>query len=183
MGGVWERQILTVRIVLISLLDIHGTILDDGSLRTFMVEAEAIVNSRPLTVENLNHLEPLTTNHLLTLKSKVILPPPGNFLRADTYSKKRWRRVQYLIDEFWYRWRKDFFQSLQVRQKWIRPRKNLQVEDVVIVKDADMPRNRWKLARVAETYPEDDGLVRKVKLAMADSTLDDKEDENGLLLI
>ena len=46
-----------------------------------------------------------------------------------------------------------------------------------------MLRNRWKLARVAETYPKDDGLVRKVKLAMADSTLDDKEDENGLLLI
>ena len=101
----------------------------------------------------------------------------------DTYSKKRWRRVQYLINEFWYRWRKDFLQSLQARQKWIRPRKNLQVEDVVIVKDADMLRNRWKLARVAETYPKDDGLVRKVKLAMADSTLDDKEDENGLLLI
>ena len=139
-----------------------------------MVEAEAIVNSRPPTVENLNHLEPLTPNHLLTLKSKVILPPLGNFLRAHTYSKKRWHRVQYLINEFWYCWRKDFLQSLQARQKWIRPRKNLQVEDVVIVKDADMLRNRWKLARVAETYPEDDGLVRKVKLAMADSILDDK---------
>ena len=137
-----------VRNVLIALLDNHGTILDDESLRTFMVEAEAIVNSRPPTVENLNHLEPLTPNHLLTLKSKVILPPLGNFLRVDTYSKKRWRRVQYLINEFWYRWRKDFLQSLQARQKWIRPRKNLQVEDVVI--------------------------VRKVKLAMADSTLDDK---------
>ena len=37
-----------------------------------------------------------------------------------------------------------------------------------------MLRNRWKLARVAETYPKDDGLVRKVKLAMADFILDDK---------
>ena len=110
MGGVWEWQIRTVRSVLIALLDSHGTILDDESLRTFMVEAEAIVNSLPLTVENLNYLEPLTPNHLLTLKSKVVLPPPGNFLRVDTYSKKRWRRVQYLINEFWYRWRKDFLQ-------------------------------------------------------------------------
>ena len=74
MGGVWEWQMRIVRNVLIALLDNHGTILDDESLRTFMVEAEAIVNSRPLTVENLNHLEPLTPNHLLTLKSKSFFP-------------------------------------------------------------------------------------------------------------
>lgn len=174
MGGVWERQIRTVRNVLTVLLDNHGTIVDDESLRTFMVEAEAIVNSRPLTTENPDHLEPLTPNHLLTMKSKVILPPPGNFQRADIYSRKRWRRVQYLINEFWYRWRNEFLQSLQVRQKWMRSRKNLKVGDVVIVKDIDMPRNRWKLARIVETYPENDGLVRKVKIALADSTLDDQ---------
>ena len=115
-----------------------------------------------------------TPNHLLTMKSKVILPPPGIFQRADIYSRKRWRRVQYLIDEFWYRWRSEFLQSLQVRQKWMRPRNNLTVGDVVIVKDIDTPRNRWKLARIVETFPENDGLVRKVKVALADSTLDDK---------
>jgi hypothetical protein len=112
-----------------------------------MVEAEAIVNSRPLTTENPDHLEPLTPNHLPTMKSKVILPPPGNFQGADTYSIKRWRRVQYLVNEFWYRWRNECIQSLQVRQKWMRPRKNLKIGDVVIVKDIDTPRNRWKLAR------------------------------------
>ena len=164
MGGVWERQIRTVRNVLTVLLDNHGTIVDDESLRTFMVEAEAIVNSRPLTTENPDHLEHLTLNHLLTMRSKVILPPPGNFQGADTYSRKRWRRVEYLVNEFWYRWRNEFIQSLQVRQKWMRRRKNLKIGDVVIVKDIDTPRNRWKLARIVETYPENDGLVRKVNL-------------------
>lgn len=115
MGGVWERQIRTVRNVLTVLLDNHGTIVDDESLRTFVLEAEAIVNSRPLTTENPDHLEPLTLNHLLTMKSKVILPPPGNFQGADTYSRKRWPRVQYLVNEFWYRSRNEFIQSLQVR--------------------------------------------------------------------
>ena len=115
MGGFWERQIRTVRNVLTVLLDNHGTIVDDESLRTFVLEAEAIVNSRPLTTENPDHLEPLTLNHLLTMKSKVILPPPGNFQGADTYSRKRWPRVQYLVNEFWYRSRNEFIQSLQVR--------------------------------------------------------------------
>jgi len=46
------------------------------------------------------------------------------------------------------------------------------VDDVVIVKDDSLPRNRWPLARVVQTYPSDDGLVRKVKVLVADPSLD-----------
>ena len=176
MGGVWERQIRSVRNVLASLLESHGTQLDDESLRTFMVEAEAIVNCRPLAVNTINSSqspEPLTPNHLLTMKSKEVMPPPGDFQRADLYLSKRWRRVQYLANEFWNRWKKEFLQSLQPRQKWIAVRRNLQVNDVVIVMDESLPRNRWKLARVHETFPNDDGLVRKVKMAITTESLDD----------
>ena len=38
-GGVWERQIRTVRRVLKALMDQSGTQLDDESLRTLMCEA------------------------------------------------------------------------------------------------------------------------------------------------
>ena len=44
MDGSWERQIRTVRNVLASLLAQHAAQGDDETLRTFMVEAEAIVN-------------------------------------------------------------------------------------------------------------------------------------------
>ena len=178
MGGVWERQIRTVRNVLASLLTQHATQLDDETLRTFMVEAENIVNCRPLTVDTINCSqlpEPLTPNHLLTMKSKVLLSPPGEFQRADLYSKKRWRRVQYLANEFWTRWRKDYLQSLQPRQKWIATQRNLQVDDIVVVMDEILPRNCWRIARVQETYPDADGLVRKVRIKIADRNLD----ENG----
>lgn len=178
MGGVWERQIRTVRNVLASLLTQHAAQLDDETLRTFMVEAENIVNCRPLTVDTINSSqlpEPLTPNHLLTMKSKVLLSPPGEFQRADLYSKKRWRRVQYLANEFWTRWRKDYLQSLQPRQKWIATRRNLQVDDIVVVMDDNLPRNCWRIARVQETYPDADGLVRKVRIKIADRNLD----ENG----
>jgi hypothetical protein len=161
-GGSWERQIRSVRNVLSALLDTNGEQPDDESLRTVMVEAEAIINSRPLSLNFASELEPLTPNHLLTLKSNIILPSPGEFQRADVYSKKRWRRVQYLINEFWSHWKKEFLQSLQTRQKWVQPQKNLKKGDIVVVNDEDLPRNQWKLARVAETFPSDDGLVRKV---------------------
>lgn len=48
------------------------------------------------------------------------------------------------------------------------------MDDTVIAKDDSMPRNRWRLARVQETYPDGDGLVRKVKVAVAADSLDDK---------
>ena len=107
------------------------------------------------------------------MKSKVVLPPPGDFQRVDLYQSKRWRRVQYLVNEFWCKWKRECLQSLQSRQKWISVKRNLQVDDVVIIKDDSLPRNRWKLARVSETYPDNDGLVRKVRIVVATDALDD----------
>lgn len=115
---------------------------------------------------------PLTPNHILTMKTKPVLPPPGIFQREDLYLRKRWRRVQHLSCEFWTRWKREFLHSLQERSKWTKPRRNMQVGDVVIVQDDSKARNRWSLARVIETYPnKDDGLVRSVKVAIGDPEL------------
>ena len=106
MGGTWERMIRSVRNALEPLLLQAGSQLDDETLRTLLTEVECIINSRPLSVDNLCDAEapePLTPNHLLTMKPKRVLPPPGKFQRADMYCRRRWRRVQYLANEFWLR--------------------------------------------------------------------------------
>ena len=170
MGGVWERQIRSVRNILSSLLKTHGHILNDESFRTLMVEAEAIVNSRPLTVDNISDpdsLDPLSPMNILTLKSKVTRGPPGVFQKADLYCRKRWRRVQHLANEFWLRWRREFLLSLQKRVKWTEEKRNFTKGDIVLVKDEDVRRNQWPMARVVDVYPSDDGLVRSVKVRMA----------------
>ena len=87
------------------------------------------------------------------MKSSVTLSPPANFQRADVYSRKRWRQVQQLTDEFWLRWKKGYQQFLQVREKCVT-------------------RNLWKLARVAAAHLDEHGYVTKVKLAVADQSLD-----------
>ena len=139
-----------------------------------MVEAESIINSRPLTTESASSTSPFSPNQILTMKGKIVLPPPGNFQRPDLYSRKRWRRVQYLANEFWIQWRKSFLQSLQERPQWSSTKPNIAVDDIVIVKEDGLPRNKWQLARVTETYPSDDGKVRKVQVAIADSSADNK---------
>ena len=108
MGGAWERQIRSVRSILSTLLHQTGQQLDDEMLRTIMCEVTAIINSRPLTVENLNDPTapcPLSPQNILTMKSEVILPPPGDFVKEDVYCRRRWRRAQYVLNEFWHRWR------------------------------------------------------------------------------
>ena len=174
MGGVWERQIRSVRNILSSLLQNIGKQLDDESLRTLMCEAQATVNSCPLAVNQLADPDsptPLTPNHLLTMKSKVILAPPGTFQPSDVYCRRRWRRVQHLANEFWTHWRKEFLLSLQHRQKWARKRRNLQINDIVMIKDENLPRSAWQLARISAVYSSSDGQVRKVQIALADSCL------------
>ena len=63
-----------------------------------MIEVEAIVNSRPLAVEVEAAISP---SNLLTMKSKVVMPPPGSFGTVDLYSKRRWRGIQHITNEFW----------------------------------------------------------------------------------
>ena len=124
-----------------------------------------IVNSRPLTTDNLNDpsIQPLSPNHL-TMKTRPVLPPPGAFSKADVYCRRRWKQVQYFANEFWSRWRKEYLASLQTRGKWTKTTRNLRVGDIVIMKD-DAPRQQWPMAKVVKTYPDPtDGLVRIVDL-------------------
>ena len=143
MGGMWEQQIRTVRSTLAGIMHEHSGMLDDESFRTLLVEVESIVNSRLLTFpsSDVNDSNPLTPNHILTMKSKVIMPPPGNLQRADVYLQKRWRCVQYLTNLFWTRWRKEYIQTLQARNKWNHPQRNFEPGDVVLVVDEHSARN------------------------------------------
>ena len=105
-----------------------------------MVEAEAIVNSRSRTYQETSpdSPEPLTPNQLLTLKAKIVLPPPGKFVKEDLYCHKRWRRVQCLANQFWTWWRKEFLLTLQERRKWNTPKDSVLLGDVVLIVDENI---------------------------------------------
>ncbi|XP_052431710.1 uncharacterized protein LOC127972320 [Carassius gibelio] len=170
-GGVWERQIRTVRKILNALLK-EQTINDD-SLHTIMCEVESIVNNRPITStsEDPNDLEPLTPNHLLLLKTQPSLPP-GVFNKEDQYARKRWRQIQYLADLFWSRWTHEYLPILQERSKWSKLKRNFETGDVVLVVDSSSPRNSWIMGRVIQTIPDSSGTVRRVKLKTKTNVLE-----------
>ena len=163
MGGAWERLIRLVRRILSTLL--HTQLVPDDVLSTVMAEVEAILNSRPITPVTLDPTgkEHLTPNHLLLLRGNPNLPP-GLFEKRDCYVKRRWSQVQYLANQFWVRWVREFLPSLNVRQKWYHKSRNLQQDDVVLLVDESQPRSRWAMGRMLGTYPDKRGVVRTVLL-------------------
>ena len=123
MGRFWERQICSTRNILDSLAITHGERLNNESLRTLLVEAEKILNSRPITCESIgdvNSYLPLIPMQLLTMKTKVVMPLPGifqEFFRRKIYIVQNNESNQHFCDDFWTRWSKEVYSTLQALQK------------------------------------------------------------------
>ena len=161
MGGSWERMIRSVRKILSNILGKQT--LNDESCLTFMAEVESIINSRPLVPISFSDIsqEPLTPNHLLLFRGTPNLPP-GLFLQNDCYSRKRWAQVQFLANQFWRRWMDEYLPNLLERQKWFEPKKNVQVNDVVLLVEDTQQRSKWVMGKVLQNFPDKRGLVRTV---------------------
>ena len=163
-SGAWERQIGTIRCVLeVVFAELGSHQLTHKLLVTLMVEVTAIVNARPIsaTPTDADGPQPLSPSMLLTMKTRPLGPPPGNFVPPHIYARGCWRRVQYLETQFWIRWRREYFQSMQTRTKWVEPKRNLRTGDVVLVKEEGAYRNDWPIGRVSEATESDDSRVRK----------------------
>ena len=86
-----------------------------------MAEVESIKNSRPLltaeTMSDISSMALICPNNILTVKTSMLVPPPGVFTWSDLYNRCHWKGSQHLGEEFWSRWKKDFLISLQERNK------------------------------------------------------------------
>ncbi|KAK3728345.1 hypothetical protein QZH41_002189 [Actinostola sp. cb2023] len=51
------------------------------------------------------------------------------------------------------------------RKKWIQPRRNFAVGDLVLIEETNLPRNQWKLGRIIEVFPDGKGFVRPAGVA------------------
>ena len=137
----------------------------DEDLMTAFTAVEGLLNSRPLTYQTADSRDdvPLTPNHFLHGQLG------GNFApeTVDTTEfspRKRWRRVQEIISRVWRRWLQEYLPLLSTRPKWTEVVKDLKDGDVVLVLEPNLPRGRWPLGRILETYPGKDGHTRVAKV-------------------
>ena len=123
------------------------------------------MNSRPITKVSDDPLDAsaLCPNQLLILGGHAAFPV-GAFSDTDKF-RRQWRYTQYLADEFWNRWLKEYWPMLNERQIWQNLKQNLKEGDLVLVLDQSVPRYCWPLGLVTEVRrSRTDGLVRSVEL-------------------
>ncbi|XP_037024141.1 uncharacterized protein LOC119066028 [Bradysia coprophila] len=162
MGGVWERLIRTVKTCLKETLRTRTP--NDEMLKNLIVEAEFIVNSRPLTYVSLETAddEALTPNHIL-LGSSNGIKPLSNINERDL-ARNTYKAVQVLANNFWHRFVLEYLPTLTRRTKWFKPAEPIKVGDVVVVVDEKSQRNSWPKGIVEELLPGKKGIIRQVMI-------------------
>ncbi|XP_043230776.1 uncharacterized protein LOC122386061 [Amphibalanus amphitrite] len=173
MGGAWERLIASVKRSLKVVLG--NKCVSEDVLQTTLAEVEFMINGRPLTYisSDPQDPEPLTPNHFLLGSSdgREGLPPGVfNDADADVVGRRRWQQVQILAEHLWKRWLKEYLPTLINRQKWKTEKKNLQIDDVVLVVNSQSPRGYWELGRITRVYPGSDGGVRSAEVKTKSGT-------------
>ncbi|XP_055527800.1 uncharacterized protein LOC129720362 [Wyeomyia smithii] len=94
MGGAWERMVRSVKAA-VEMACNNNRKLNDESLETFMVEAEAIVNSRPLTYLPIaaEEYEALTPNHFLLGNSNGVRQPIAEATPLAETLRSSWMQI------------------------------------------------------------------------------------------
>ena len=158
-GGIWERMIRSVRKILNSVARRQS--FDEELLWTYLTHAERIINDRPLMTirDGIEEPTPIRPSDLIQPKSNSFV---AFNLPLSQLVERRWRLVNGLTAEFWKRWKTDYLNSLQERQKWFKKERELRVGDIVIIEAESTPRTLWPLGIIKETTPDSDGLVRTV---------------------
>ncbi|CAG9134906.1 unnamed protein product [Plutella xylostella] len=169
-NGLAEASVKSVKHHLKRVLSM--THLDYEEMYTVMVQIEAILNSRPITPisSDPSDLVALTPAHFLIGRTLTMLPAP-QVDNAPINTLSRYKRVQALKAHFWNRYYKEYISALQIRSKWHTNRGQLQLGQMVLIKDDRLPPNRWLLGRITAVYPGTDGINRVADVLSTSGTL------------
>ena len=124
------------------------------------------MNSRPLTSpsNDPNDFQTLTPAHFLIGRPLLTVPvfdPPD---KADLTLIRRLQQRQQAINFFWKRWSVEYLTTLQQRTKWTAEQENLQIGDIVFLKDNNTSPMMWPMAKVIKVFDGNDQIARVVEI-------------------
>lgn len=167
-GGLWEAGVKSVKH---HLRRVMGSFTPtSGELNTLLCKIECCLNSRPIAplYDDPDNFDALTPGHFL-VGSHLKAVPTASLLDVNENRLSRWQTVQKLLENFWKVWSSDYLNSLQQRSKWKVNRANLQLNDLVLIRNPNLPPAKWELGRVVECHPGPDRLTRVVTIKTAKS--------------
>ena len=163
-GGMWEAVAKSAKM---HLRCIVGDVkLSFEELTTVLTQIKACLKSRPLVYTNLpdkDGIEILTPGHFLIGQSMCSLPDPA-FSYHSLSLLKRWDLCQNLVCHFWKRWSEEYLTSLNKYSQWCRQSKNLEVGNIVLLKENGIVPIQWPLGKIVKVHHGKDTLVHVATL-------------------
>ncbi|KXJ62486.1 hypothetical protein RP20_CCG007087 [Aedes albopictus] len=160
MGGAWERLVQSVKTAMGTAYS--DSKLDEEGLQTLLIEAEGLVNSRPLTYLPLDseESEALTPNHFLLGSSTGVKQPPVAIESEGKGQRETYAQIQRQLDIFWQRWTREYLPVIRRQAKWFNEIRALQEGDLVMLVEEHV-RNGWVRGRVEKVIQDKEGRVRQ----------------------
>ena len=161
-GGLVERMFRIFKSCFTSIT--QDNVLNDEDFLTVSCQISSIINHRPITKasDDPNDFRALSPSQLMGGSIGASLSP-SEFLHPIGF-RRSLKNIQIVVDNWWKRWVKEYLTTLQLRQKWLKPERNLKVGDLVIMVDENLKRNLWKMAIVTKHFPDKLGIVRTVEV-------------------
>lgn len=162
-GGAWERLVQATKRVLRIIL--KSTTPRVETLRSFVIEAANIINSRPLTHVPVHpdDPEPITPNHFLMGRANSTTAPAATDMKQLS-QRKQWLVCRELRNQFWSRWIREYLPELTRRSKYYEDVKPIQEGDLVLVCDVNESRGQWTRGIVEHAVRGTDGRVRTAEI-------------------
>lgn len=163
-GGIWEAGVKSLKYHLRRTAG--NAVLTYEELTTLSVQIEAVLNSRPICPmsSDPNDLCYLTPGHFLIGMPLTSYPEP-NLTHLKVNQLSRYQLIESIKQHFWSRWSREYLHSLQTRTKWKdNQERQIQLNDLVLIKDDNLPPLQWTTGRVQKLLPGDDGVVRCVTI-------------------
>lgn len=165
MGGIYEAGIKSVKSLLKRYLG--DTKVTYEMLYTILVQIEGILNSRPLYAQSdtpNNDIVCITPAHFLIGSPISDLPEPSLVDKIE-HRLSLYQKIVQIKQKFWVQFYNNYLSELQPRTKWFETKDNLNIGDIVLLKDEASPPTSWPLGRVICIHKNNkDNLVRSVTI-------------------
>lgn len=170
MGGLWEAGVKSFKTLFLKSTSVRKYTFEE--LATLLAKIEACLNSRPLSPmsEDPSDLLALTPGHFLIGGPLLSTAEPE--IKGEAKSIiNRWQHLKAQHQQFSARWKEEYLKELHKRNKWQFPTRNLQADDMVVVKEDNLPPNEWRLGRIVSAFPGADERIRVVEIRTSRGTI------------
>ncbi|GFW88953.1 DUF5641 domain-containing protein [Trichonephila clavipes] len=169
-GGLWESGVKSFKTHLKCVAGNSNLTLEE--FITLLAEIEAVLNSRPLSSlsSDFDDFETLSPGHFLIGRPVTAIVEP-ELINIKENRLTRWQRVNWLSQQIWKVWKRNYLNNLQERSKWRFSKNNVEIGTLVLIKNESFSGTKWLTGRILEVFCGNDNKIRVVNLKLPDGKI------------